>query len=285
MAAEAGHLHFPEDYPDTSAGQRREEDEAKARQEKYERMPPAKRPNYDKLSVAAPFRAPWEKLLEEWSLQSNSAASSSSNSSAVPMECENSVDETAQSEELKAVVLRNKQKLRQLDKLCLGKAMIDTLPVLTSATLVPVHLRMIQRGTPSQSALICLPTKEDLETLAKDPKAAGPIEPLRAVSETAPSCKLGAGSETTRTSSSQLSNTSKTPGISLRKSCARELIGVVQHGGYSLSQGQGAAKGMVAYGAMHTILQLRPQQPAIVLLRPAHSLQYRYAYLSVNIQS
>ncbi|XP_029779557.1 ribonucleases P/MRP protein subunit POP1 [Suricata suricatta] len=57
---------IPGDFPDCPAGALFAEEQAKNLLEKYERRPPAKRPNYVKLGTLAPFCYPWEQLTQEW---------------------------------------------------------------------------------------------------------------------------------------------------------------------------------------------------------------------------
>ncbi|XP_058420665.1 ribonucleases P/MRP protein subunit POP1 [Diceros bicornis minor] len=61
--------HIPGDFPDCPAGILFAEEQAKTLLEKYERRPPAKRPNYVKLGTLAPFCCPWEQLTRDWELR------------------------------------------------------------------------------------------------------------------------------------------------------------------------------------------------------------------------
>ncbi|XP_046498594.1 ribonucleases P/MRP protein subunit POP1 isoform X3 [Equus quagga] len=58
--------HIPGDFPDCPAGILFAEEQAKNLLEKYQRRPPAKRPNYVKLGTLAPFCCPWEQLTRDW---------------------------------------------------------------------------------------------------------------------------------------------------------------------------------------------------------------------------
>lgn len=57
---------FPNDFPDTLAGHQYQVDLEKERVEKYNRVPPAKRPNFTKYGVVSPFYCPWDLLVKEW---------------------------------------------------------------------------------------------------------------------------------------------------------------------------------------------------------------------------
>lgn len=63
QAFETGTAYFARDYPSTTAydafSQKRETDE----KDKWERKPPAKRANFDKLGTRSPWRADWEVVL------------------------------------------------------------------------------------------------------------------------------------------------------------------------------------------------------------------------------
>ncbi|XP_052256914.1 ribonucleases P/MRP protein subunit POP1-like isoform X2 [Dreissena polymorpha] len=71
QAFEGRQLLFPNAYPDTGAGKACMVEKEKGLVEKYNRIPPAKRPNYTKLNVPSPFRCPWELLLRDWCERSN----------------------------------------------------------------------------------------------------------------------------------------------------------------------------------------------------------------------
>ncbi|KAG7088510.1 hypothetical protein E1B28_012494 [Marasmius oreades] len=63
QAFEAGRPYFPRDFPGTdlySLHTRETEEDEKA---KWERTPPAKKPNYEKLGTRSPWRADWEVVL------------------------------------------------------------------------------------------------------------------------------------------------------------------------------------------------------------------------------
>ena len=67
---ESGMLHFPHDYPDTSAGRALAEEQRKIAEEKFCCRPPDKRRNYGKLLIQHPFSQPWEALVRQWKRES-----------------------------------------------------------------------------------------------------------------------------------------------------------------------------------------------------------------------
>ncbi|RPD62234.1 POP1-domain-containing protein [Lentinus tigrinus ALCF2SS1-7] len=63
QAFEAGCAYFPRDIPATQAYDDYAEDRAYDERETWERKPPAKRPNYDKLGTRSPWRPDWGVVL------------------------------------------------------------------------------------------------------------------------------------------------------------------------------------------------------------------------------
>lgn len=63
QAFEAGCAYFPRDIPGTQAYEDYAEDRADDERETWERKPPAKRPNYDKLGTRSPWRPDWGVVL------------------------------------------------------------------------------------------------------------------------------------------------------------------------------------------------------------------------------
>ncbi|KAK0487445.1 NUC188 domain-containing protein [Armillaria novae-zelandiae] len=60
---ESGVSHFPRDYPFTSAYDKYAQEYESEARESWERKPPAKRPNFEKLGTRSPWRADWEAVL------------------------------------------------------------------------------------------------------------------------------------------------------------------------------------------------------------------------------
>ena len=63
QAFEAGCAYFPRDFPVTEAYDMYTEDRAEEERDAWERKPPAKRPNYDKLGTLSPWQADWGVVL------------------------------------------------------------------------------------------------------------------------------------------------------------------------------------------------------------------------------
>lgn len=56
---------------DTLAGQKEESNICKQYTDKYFRLPPAKRINYNKIGVCSPFTFPWKKIIQKWNNTGN----------------------------------------------------------------------------------------------------------------------------------------------------------------------------------------------------------------------
>jgi ribonuclease P/MRP protein subunit POP1 len=63
QAFEAGTAYYPRDYPFTQAYTLYAQDREKQERERWNRKPPAKRVNYQKLGIRSPWRADWEVIL------------------------------------------------------------------------------------------------------------------------------------------------------------------------------------------------------------------------------
>ena len=59
-------LHFPADYPDTSASRQYSDEQRQLLEAKYLRFPPDKRRNYGKLLIGQPFCCPWGEVVAAW---------------------------------------------------------------------------------------------------------------------------------------------------------------------------------------------------------------------------
>lgn len=62
--------HFPNDFPDTPAGQLHHEEERIILEKRFRRDPPDKRRNYGKLLISSPFHFPWNEIVSIWKQES-----------------------------------------------------------------------------------------------------------------------------------------------------------------------------------------------------------------------
>eukprot|EP01117_Protostelium_nocturnum_P015477 TRINITY_DN6012_c0_g1_i1.p1 TRINITY_DN6012_c0_g1~~TRINITY_DN6012_c0_g1_i1.p1 ORF type:complete len:672 (+),score=252.23 TRINITY_DN6012_c0_g1_i1:25-2040(+) len=126
---EQGKLSTTVDYPDTLSGRTEEVREKKEKEERYAKIPPAKRVNYKKMGVKNPFGPDWEGLFGgNENMQ---------------------IDST----KLNFFVARKLSDARSSQ----------------SNSLVRVSLRSMMKGRIHKNAEIFLPTSSDLEQWKKDP--------------------------------------------------------------------------------------------------------------------
>lgn len=118
--------------PDSISSQKEAERLSKAQTKKYFRLPPNKRVNYRKFSIAYPFACNFRHLTKDWS------------------GCEN------------FFVLRNEKMLRGIELALKQKINLDSLKIPENA-IIPIYLKMDARGDAGNNGLICLPTKTDIK--------------------------------------------------------------------------------------------------------------------------
>lgn len=253
---------FPQDYPDTGSGETHQQEIRNKKEAKYNRMPPAKRTNFIKKGIVAPFHYPWLKLINEWREIDNANTSNSNYD--------------------RFYVLRNRAQLSQLHRLCLSKkAEAQTeadIPQLPANVLVGVKINLVSRGVPDDFTMICLPSAEDLSLLGQNKAYGGPKEPDHP-DPTHPKTKAEKKLKK-KEKSSPLDVAVET----VRHSCSREVIGYLSHGCFSFSAASGAGMGFVVFNGLHTLLSCFKNSQLLVLIRPPQSNQYRFAHLTVNTE-
>ena len=156
-AFESGNLHFPTDYPDAPASQQEWGKEGCALEEAYTRYPPAKRPNYGKISVQSPFYISWGTLFKQdgedttegfYVLRSQTALQALRTAVSASTTAKDAIPE----ENLERDVQRG---------------------------LVALDVTMLHKGCPQPRAMICLPTASDLDHYKTDPQYSGPEEKVK----------------------------------------------------------------------------------------------------------
>jgi len=260
LAFEAGELTFPDCSPDTPSAAEMNFSRAAELRSAYNRRPPAKRCNYDKMGVPTPFHCPWLELVAEWMLSCGENKG-------------HDLDD-------QFYCMRNRKLLRLLNAVCAGvasqskssrqnsvqgRASASVLAELqqSGAALIKVRVVMLGRGAPGQFALICLPTQKDILDAARKKNheqgfVQGLVEPVhRKSSDLKPTSVLG--------------------------STVRPTIGFVVEGGYSHAVGKGCGVGFVSALGLRKLLEQRrdPASRSTVLVRCTQSLQYRPAVLHV----
>uniref|UniRef100_UPI0037E952F7 ribonucleases P/MRP protein subunit POP1 n=1 Tax=Semicossyphus pulcher TaxID=241346 RepID=UPI0037E952F7 len=201
-----GAPHFPHDYPDCPSGVHFQEEQEAELLDKFKRYPPAKRTNYIKHGCLAPFRCPWQQLVEEWELISMEGGveikgerqtQTTKEIDTVMQEEVTSPSDITVTKPLSCItVLRNRKSLRLLSGWCRHKTSkgqrlchvgkvpnLDHLAMTSFLTthgmsLVWVRLSLLSKGKPELHAMVCVPTAEDLQLLNKGPGNSGPQEPL-----------------------------------------------------------------------------------------------------------
>ncbi|MCI4391374.1 hypothetical protein PGIGA_G00133550 [Pangasianodon gigas] len=181
--------HFPHDYPDCPAGVRFQEQQEIELLEKFKRHPPSKRTNYIKYGCVAPFRCPWQQLVEEWEERVNQ------DSKTVEMKDVTSLSGDSPNPASAFTVLRSRKVLRQLSVWCRpssshprrapsGCRAPPLCPIVTISLqaewkrcLLWVRVCALSKGQPALHAMLCVPTTEDLQRLREDPQWSGPQEP------------------------------------------------------------------------------------------------------------
>lgn len=167
ISFERHELIFPDDYPDTCAGAEMNLSEYVKANEKYGKIPPAKRINYTKLKVKAPFHYPWKELIDGWKKTDDSVG--------------NAITECATPGTENLYCLRNKSLLQSLQML-MNKAdgqnrrkretekettereaaLVALQQLSRTPCLVPVTLKLFGRGAPGRFSMICMPDEKDL---------------------------------------------------------------------------------------------------------------------------
>lgn len=316
--ARAGTLHFPCDFPDTCAGQDYDCKIRKQLEDKYSKRPPAKRCSYTRIGVPAPFHHPYRQLVSEWYQRTLSENRNQTNTCSVlrnffSAQILPEYPCLALRESQGVYVLRSKHLLRRLNSVllrlrtrCLQPQRPDehetllekltkqldlqTIPLEHAWSLVPVAVIPLLRGVPSNHAMICIPSAEDLKMLSIDKKYSGPIESLHP--------RSGKSSKNTRKprkkresclQSTKLEKSATDPAghvtdlqKCLLEACDRPIIGFLTNGDFDLRRGHGSGTGFCSLLGLLQLLDNIPSDgPCFVLVRNTTSCQYRLASLSI----
>ncbi|XP_066991529.2 ribonucleases P/MRP protein subunit POP1 [Anabrus simplex] len=158
--------------PDTAVGMREADFKRDELADKHFSLPPAKRPNYLKLGAVSPFKCCWDLLVQDWCGDSSFYV----------------LRDRKRLDSLKLLVRscltteknlckRRKFHRRQPD-INIPSLTLSEFSITEQKCLVPVKVVFTQKGFPSDFALICLPSAEDLEIIKKNPQYSGPVEPV-----------------------------------------------------------------------------------------------------------
>jgi ribonuclease P/MRP protein subunit POP1 len=266
LANEQQTEHFPEDYPDTSAGQAEEDRIQSEKEAEHSRRPPAKRPNFTKLGVDSPFNWAWNQLV-----------------------CDKGEGKDFH-------VLRNRKDLNILRRIFnvapkrsknVGEELQNSFQDIVrrhAQSLVFIKISMNCKGCPEEMGSISIPAMEDVTKLGADRFYVGPckhqqpdpqLEEKKEKKKRAKLFKKGILNLPPK----------KTPEKGQNEEDAddgdRDVIGFVKHGGFSLSSGRGAGKGFCSLAGLEKLLKSLPDQRSLILVRNPRTLQYRFAHLSI----
>ncbi|XP_066150642.1 ribonucleases P/MRP protein subunit POP1 [Euwallacea fornicatus] len=256
--------------PDTTAGEQEEIFQTRSLQEKFFRLPPNKRTNFNKYAIASPLSFNWKMLLSDWSKATCSAFS----------------------------VLRDRKLLKLLQEFVTSKQRNEVVPCLPSNCLIAVRVEPINKGICSQFAVICLPLENCseplLESKCRDVFAhrrkalrdehKSLLKKLRRGRKRA--SKLG--KPITKTDVDMLRNYA----MEMRKlwlpepqtikdSCDRPVMGFIKHGAFSFTSGNSRGLGYIAADSLKALAGLARRDR--VLIRNTNSRVYRLAKLDIII--
>lgn len=126
---------------------------------RYFRLPPNRRPNYVKLSVISPFRAPFSSLIRDWNRQLKTNTTQN-----------NKMKLSSMKQNPAFYVLRNRFQLRDLADSLRTMKPLQTLQerygngFLQENCLIPIKVTLKHRGTSFKDfSMLCLPERCDLE--------------------------------------------------------------------------------------------------------------------------
>lgn len=263
LSVEAGNLAFPDCCPDTAAASetsRRRSDELRAA---YERRPPAKRCNYEKLGVAAPFHCPWSDLVRGWSTNAKDGV----------FYCLRSRKWLLKLAEYPR--RRGIHASKSSDVPLIGSPGVVDLPADPNCCIVQITIRMLGRGVPSRFALICLPSEGDLKGLGIGKIKSRNANAVAKLVEPIHSRPTADAKDCTK------SDAQPTAAVDVVNIASRRTFGFVVEGGFSHALGYGFGIGFVAFPGLMEVLQR--QRPAVVLIRTTSSLHYHAAELSLIV--
>ncbi|XP_076089545.1 ribonucleases P/MRP protein subunit POP1-like isoform X2 [Mytilus galloprovincialis] len=265
LAFEQSTTYYPNDYPDTSAGSIHEQKSAEKLKNKFDKRPPAKRCNYVKLGIAAPFLYPWRDLTSSW------------NDGRIEhiyvLRDRKCLKVLSQMFNANNTSINQQYPNKQWQKTIHRKLEITKESVFKEhkSSLVHVELTMLLRGVPDEHAMICIPVDKDIELLQKDKTYSGPKEPVH---------KDKNKTQKQKNMTQSLTKLKSVDSAScMRKSCCREIIGFVNHGGFSLGSGNGRGQGFCTTKGLQYLSQ--HTSPFYVLVRNPSSYQYRFAYINI----
>lgn len=261
---------------------------------RYFRKPPSKRHNFLKLSIASPFKCPWQQLVNEWST------------------------DTAINQ---FYVLRNKIKLHELEQYVCGRSKI--LPTdIDENCLISVSLTLNGRGMANKFSIICLPKRHDLKhneirlkqfdfkPVFSEPNGKDENESMRKQlrlkhlmmlkrlrrrrvrikrkkQEYSERKVIIAPAKTAKLIANQLNQMCElwlpTNSKTIRHQCSREVFGYLTQCQFSFHDAKVAGIGYITFNGLRKLMKLNyGQKLNQVLVRDPNSINYRLATLYIR---
>ncbi|XP_065204275.1 ribonucleases P/MRP protein subunit POP1 [Planococcus citri] len=288
---------MPDLAPDSQAGQEHYSQIETTDRDHYFRMPPNKRTNYIKNGFPTPFHHPWNTLLNEW----------------IPSSKQDSY-----------YVLRNKKLLFDLrtvletTKSNRNRSSLRTLlaSISQDKCLVPVSIRMLNKGQLPPFSHICLPNKTDLQN-----KLSLPVEKVHSDknkikrkmfrkehSKTLKRLRrqrIKQKKASTEKLPLKITKRKQSPTealvkeylsqmqdlwipakcTSIRNHCSRQIAGFVVNGGFSFMQSRIVGQGYVALQSLFILCDMWQdlKTEPVVLTRSPNCLNYRFGVISVTV--
>lgn len=308
LALEQGVPFFPNDFPDTPAGEAfnsKLNDDGEAR---HNRCPPAKRPNYDKLGMKCPYGPPWRDLVDEWSCcvdkssgERREALKSAKATSVVASKIGDSADQlcslggtsketTSQSAEANVnkggpqiggpsvqplYAMRSQSKLSTLRNFA-ARCQQRQLSGVNRHKLALDHSTLTCIVNSHQNALVGVFLRMTNRSVP-EPNSSVAI-PAQKDTSSLVACKSYAGPVEPLQKGSRVQSDKKT----LRNSCSREIIGFVSSGHYCFSRGCGCGVAFCALpGLAKLLMSSRSSGGPLVLVRGPGTQQYRFAHFTI----
>ncbi|KAF5276449.1 hypothetical protein FQA39_LY06518 [Lamprigera yunnana] len=258
--------------PDTPAGNAEEKLLTETYKHRFFSLPPNKRPNYNKLGFIEPFTYNWQKLIDEWK------------------------SDTLPSKDFS--VLRDKKILYQMQILLnSAKRKMETISFETNF-LIPVRIKLENKGTIKKFAHICLPKLQDLTTDLYEPKRKDINEKIRKEKRDAHKKLLKRlrrariktkkeGKKVSRENVKEVleyNNEMKKlwlPDLNndLRTSCSRKIMGYITFGDFSFTQYCCCGVGYISMCAFKVLLEKQMRNK--ILVRNISSRRYRIGVMEI----
>ncbi|KAL0270630.1 UNVERIFIED_CONTAM: hypothetical protein PYX00_007976 [Menopon gallinae] len=321
--------------PDSDRGEKEKWEKFNSLKDTYFKLPTNKRTNFAVTGFVSPFFPLWELLLAEWCVYEDDRAVESRKLRQQGNQTEanklySEVIALARAKVPKIYVLRDKKKLIELSDMF--NKLFKHLKTGRDCEfrhsfreedldcLVPVSIESFDRGTPTDLALLCLPTAEDIFQFKKE--KCSPVEEKFQDSKSyekkqvridygadlkaekrrrkAQRRRMREGQE----DSTSHPATNSSDIIAKKKkaleelwlcapekiehfidNCSRTVIGYIVHGGFSFSKARGAGLGYVTFRSLLYFLKMcyENKTDPLILFRNNNTFKYRFGNIKICI--